>query len=102
ETLPPPGPCGWGVVLFSAKESLYKCYYPLTHRFLGFRDAEVHFDPARASFTARLRRDETPPALGAREFRGRFRVEGGHVVTAVTLTAAECSAPPGASCRLPS
>jgi 4'-phosphopantetheinyl transferase EntD len=92
EALPNPGGCGWGIVLFSAKESLYKCYFPLTRRFLGFRDAEVRLDPDHASFTARLLREAAPAALGARSFRGRYCVGDSHVVTAVTLTAAECDA----------
>ena len=92
EALPSPGACGWGVVLFSAKESLYKCYFPLARSFLGFRDAEIRLDPDSASFTARLLRDAVPSALGARAFRGRYRVEDAHVVTAITLTAAECDA----------
>jgi 4'-phosphopantetheinyl transferase EntD len=92
EALANPGACGWGIVLFSAKESLYKCYFPLARSFLGFRDAEVRLDPGSASFAARLLRDDAPSALGARAFRGRYRVEGAHVVTAVTLTAAECDA----------
>jgi 4'-phosphopantetheinyl transferase EntD len=86
--------CDWGTLLFSAKESLYKCYFPLTRSFLGFRDAEIQLDPDTASFTARLLRDAAPSALGARTFRGRFRVEGDHVITAVTLTAADCDAAP--------
>ena len=90
EALPSPAACGWGIVLFSAKESLYKCYFPLARSFLGFRDAEVRLDPDSASFTARLVRDAAPSALGARAFRGRFCVDGAHVVTAVTLTATEC------------
>lgn len=92
EALPNPSACGWGIVLFSAKEALYKCYFPLARSFLGFRDAEIRLDPDSASFTARLLRDAVPSALGARAFRGRYRVEDAHVVTAVTLTAAECDA----------
>jgi 4'-phosphopantetheinyl transferase EntD len=94
EALGRPSGAGWGTVLFSAKESLYKCYFPLTRSFLGFRDAEIRLDPDTASFTARLLRDAAPSALGARTFRGRFRVEGDHVITAVTLTAADCDAAP--------
>ena len=82
--------CDWGTLLFSAKESLYKCYFPLTRSFLGFRDAEIRLDPDTSSFTARLLRDAAPSALGARSFRGRFCAENDHVITAVTLTAADC------------
>lgn len=31
----------WNRLLFSAKESVYKAWFPLTHRWLGFEQAEV-------------------------------------------------------------
>ncbi|MGF2075963.1 4'-phosphopantetheinyl transferase superfamily protein, partial [Enterococcus casseliflavus] len=35
----------WGAVVFSAKETLYKAYFPITGVFIGFRDAEVTLFP---------------------------------------------------------
>jgi 4'-phosphopantetheinyl transferase EntD len=35
----------WDLLLFSAKESVYKAWFPLTGRWLGFEDAELTFDP---------------------------------------------------------
>jgi 4'-phosphopantetheinyl transferase EntD len=77
----------WGRVLFSAKESVYKAWYPLTGRWLGFEDAELAIDPAAGSFTARLRVDGTrtdggPPLT---ELHGRWLVDRGLIVTAVTV-----------------
>ena len=40
-------------VLFSAKEAIFKAWYPLTGRWLGFGDAELSIDPS-GTFTARL------------------------------------------------
>jgi 4'-phosphopantetheinyl transferase EntD len=37
-----PGVC-WDRLLFCAKESVYKAWYPVTGRWLGFEDAEVTF-----------------------------------------------------------
>ncbi|MDG4801895.1 4'-phosphopantetheinyl transferase superfamily protein [Micromonospora sp. WMMD980] len=76
----------WERLLFSAKESVYKAWYPLTGRWLGFEEAEVTFDPA-GRFTARLlvdgaRSDGGPPL---RALDGRWRVAGGLVVTAVAV-----------------
>lgn len=71
--------------LFSAKESVYKCYYPLARRWLGFRDVEVVLDAEAGEFEARLVREDAPSAAGARAFRGRLAHEGGLVLTAVTL-----------------
>jgi len=86
DALPPSPAVDWSVVLFSAKESFYKCYFPLTRTFLGFRDAEIRFDPDTHRFTAQLSRPEAPPALGTRTFHGRYHIDPQHTVTAVTLT----------------
>ena len=79
----------WGRLLFSAKESVYKAWYPLTGRRLGFEDARLAIDPA-GTFIAKLlvdgaRTDGGPPLV---ELRGRFVVEGGFVATAVTVPSA--------------
>jgi len=84
----------WPTVLFSAKESVFKCYYPLARTFLGFHDVEVAIDPERDSFTAHLVRADAPGAAGARVLHGRFAGDGELVFTGVTLPAAD---PAGAS-----
>ena len=43
----------WDRLLFSAKESVYKAWFPLTGRWLGFEDADVTISPD-GTFTARL------------------------------------------------
>ena len=48
-----PGTC-WDRLLFSAKESVYKAWFPLTRHWLGFEDADITFDPAAGAFQARL------------------------------------------------
>jgi 4'-phosphopantetheinyl transferase EntD len=72
----------WGRVLFSAKESIYKAWYPVTGRWLGFEEAELTIDPAAGSFTAHLRADGGPLLSTV---RGRFLVARGLVVTAVIV-----------------
>ena len=76
----------WGRILFSAKESIYKAWYPLTHRWLGFEDVHLMIDPA-GKFEARLlidgsRADGGPPLS---ELRGRFVVTRELISTAVTV-----------------
>jgi enterobactin synthetase component D / holo-[acyl-carrier protein] synthase len=44
----------WDRLLFSAKESIYKAWYPLARRWLGFEDATLTLDPAGTAFRARL------------------------------------------------
>jgi 4'-phosphopantetheinyl transferase EntD len=71
-------------VVFCAKEAVYKCQYPLTHEFLGFRAVALHLDDG--SFRAVFQRD-------AGEFRkgdsisGRYLIEKGVVATACVLGA---------------
>ncbi|MGY0003196.1 4'-phosphopantetheinyl transferase family protein [Micromonospora sp. I033] len=77
----------WDRLLFSAKESVYKAWYPLTGRWLGFEDAELSVDPAAGSFTARVlvdatRTDGGPPLA---VLHGRWLVADGLVVTAVAV-----------------
>jgi len=83
----------WGRLLFSAKESVYKAWYPLTGRGLGFEDARVAIDPV-GTFAAKLlvdgaRTDGGPPLV---ELRGRFIVAHGLVATAVTVPSAYAEA----------
>ncbi len=78
----------WDRLLFSAKESVYKAWYPLTGRWLGFEDAELSIDPAAGSFTARVLVDGTRAGGGRplTELHGRWLVARGLIVTAVTVT----------------
>jgi 4'-phosphopantetheinyl transferase EntD len=76
----------WSRLLFSAKESIYKAWYPLTSRWLGFEDARLTIDPA-GTFAAQLlidgaRTDGGPPLT---ELRGRFLVAHGLIATAVAV-----------------
>jgi len=79
----------WDRMLFSAKESVYKAWFPLTRRWLGFEEASVTIDPVRRTFTARLLVDG-PVVNGAllTGFEGRWLVSDGLIVTAIVITAA--------------
>lgn len=87
----------WDRLLFSAKESVYKAWYPLTGRWLGFEDARLAIDPA-GTFAAKLlvdgsRIDNGPPLV---ELCGRFVIANGLIATAVTVPSdavAPCSRP---------
>ncbi|WP_174531281.1 4'-phosphopantetheinyl transferase family protein, partial [Micromonospora maritima] len=78
----------WDRLLFSAKESVYKAWYPLTGRWLGFEDAALTIDPG-GRFTARIRIDgaRTDGGPPLRALDGRWLVARGLVVTAVAVPA---------------
>lgn len=69
----------WATVIFSAKESIYKAWYPLMHRWLDFHDAELDIDPERGCYAARL------SVECAASFKGRFLVAGDYVLTSVVV-----------------
>ncbi|SDT80951.1 4'-phosphopantetheinyl transferase family protein [Actinoplanes derwentensis] len=77
----------WDRLLFSAKESVFKAWYPLTRRELDFTEARVDLDPVHERFTAGIRIDGTRLDGGAplTRLNGRFLVSRGLVVTAVVV-----------------
>jgi 4'-phosphopantetheinyl transferase EntD len=79
----------WDRLLFSAKESVYKAWFPLAKRWLGFEDAVVTIDPGAGTFAARLL--VAGPLLrngSVQGFSGRWTVSEGIVATAITVGAA--------------
>jgi 4'-phosphopantetheinyl transferase EntD len=91
----------WDRLLFSAKEAVYKAWFPLTRRWLDFEEASVAFaagpgaDPAGVgTFYARLLvPGPVVNGAGLPGFAGRWMVRGGLLFTAIAI-AAETS-PPG-------
>lgn len=75
----------WDRLLFSAKESVYKAWFPLTDRWLGFEDADVTITPD-GTFTARLLTElagvQPPPA----SFAGHWLAGGGLILTAIAVS----------------
>jgi 4'-phosphopantetheinyl transferase EntD len=82
-----PGVC-WDRLLFSAKESVYKTWYPLARSWLGFESADIVIDPEEGTFTARLL-VPGPLVNGAPLMRlsGRWLADKGFVVTAAIVPA---------------
>jgi 4'-phosphopantetheinyl transferase EntD len=78
----------WDRLLFSAKESVYKAWFPLAKRWLGFEDAVVTLDTSTETFTARLL--VSGALIGGRGltgFSGRWLIRDGLVLTAIALPA---------------
>jgi 4'-phosphopantetheinyl transferase EntD len=76
----------WGRILFSAKESVYKAWFPLTEKWLGFGDARLTFHPDENRFWVELL-VEPPLVRGVplTGFEGRYLVRDGYVVTAIAV-----------------
>ncbi len=82
----------WDRLLFSAKESVYKTWFPLTLSWLDFTEAELTFrqdaDGRSGQFTARILKsvpEGHAPELSLLE--GRWLVDRGLVMTAIAVSA---------------
>ncbi|MGP4109966.1 4'-phosphopantetheinyl transferase family protein [Streptomyces sp. 4N509B] len=75
----------WPRLLFSAKESVYKAWYPLARRFLDFDEADIVLRED-GTFHARLL-VEGPELNGRRVdgFSGRWMSRGGILVSAIAV-----------------
>jgi enterobactin synthetase component D / holo-[acyl-carrier protein] synthase len=76
----------WDRLLFSAKESVYKAWFPVAQRWLGFEDAVLAIDPLHGTFVARLL--VPGPHLAGEQLKmlsGRWLVRDGLVLTATAL-----------------
>jgi 4'-phosphopantetheinyl transferase EntD len=76
----------WDRLLFSAKEAVYKAWFPMTGRPLEFEDAFITFDPDGGTFTAQL----LVPGWRLGDsvltgFEGRWAVRAGLVMTAIAV-----------------
>lgn len=73
-------------LLFSAKEAVFKAWFPLAGRWLGFEDVDLSIDVRGGAFCARLL-VPGPVVDGVRltEFRGRWCVEEDIVAAAVVV-----------------
>lgn len=58
----------WDRLLFCMKETVYKAWFPLAERWLGFEDASIAIDAVAGSFSARLL--VPGPNVGGMELRG--------------------------------
>jgi 4'-phosphopantetheinyl transferase EntD len=82
----------WGRLLFSAKETVYKAWYPFHRKMLGFEEAELLFTrdpdaPDRGGYTARLLIPGPLLAegIGASTFTGRWTTRNGLLATAIVV-----------------
>ncbi|GLP70771.1 4'-phosphopantetheinyl transferase [Streptomyces sp. TUS-ST3] len=81
----------WDRLLFSAKESVYKAWFPLTGKWLDFAEADIDIllDPGQPSGGSLRAELLVPGPLVGGERRGvlegRWTVRGGLVATSVTV-----------------
>lgn len=76
----------WATLIFSAKESLYKAWFPLTHRWLDFSEAEIAVDRRRRSFVPRLYTPFLMTVVDGAVWEGRLALHGDHLLTSVVVS----------------
>ena len=78
-----PGTC-WDRLLFSAKETTYKAWFPLARCWLGFEDADITINATDGTFEARLL-VSAPTVTGSAlaGFTGRWLARDGLILTAI-------------------
>lgn len=86
----------WDRVLFSAKESTYKAWFPIAKEWLDFHDVAIAFEPQLRTFRASLSKPLV--TIGGHEIHhleGSFLVKSGLIVTLVAVNAAgpTCAGP---------
>ena len=77
----------WDRLLFSAKESVYKTWFPLVGEWLDHQQVEILIDPHNQTFKAQLSRNGL--TVGGRHIRhlhGRWTHTQGILATAVVVT----------------
>ncbi|CBL47051.1 phosphopantetheinyl transferase [gamma proteobacterium HdN1] len=70
-------------LIFSAKESVHKVYYPLNQYTLDFLDAELVIDLAACSFHARILKPVVNASVPIHSLKGRFFVDDQLVYSAI-------------------
>jgi 4'-phosphopantetheinyl transferase EntD len=85
-----PGVC-WDQLLFSAKEAVYKAWYPVARRWLDFESADIAFDIRGGTFSARLLANMPPPLAAVTGspgvLRGTWAAGREFLLTAVVVPA---------------
>ncbi|MES9860268.1 MAG: 4'-phosphopantetheinyl transferase superfamily protein [Candidatus Thiodiazotropha sp. LLP2] len=74
-------------LIFSAKESIYKCYHPLIGQHMGFQSVSLEIDPENMTFKFVPTESSTIPFPEGLQFHGRYLVDSSHLYTGCFLSA---------------
>lgn len=72
-------------LVFSAKESLYKCWYPLYRVQLDYQDVEIELKIPSQEFVARLRDDADIASFQGAALYGKYRIFRNWMVTGMVM-----------------
>ena len=72
-------------IIFSAKESIFKCLFPISRTYLYFKDATVEIDEDNAEFTFTLSRECTGITKAGFHHSGKFSIIDKMLLTSIYL-----------------
>ncbi|MEU7586802.1 4'-phosphopantetheinyl transferase superfamily protein [Micromonospora sp. NPDC049230] len=75
----------WDRLLFSAKESVYKTWFPVTGLWLDFHEARIDLDPSGVFTATLLRQVPTGCVVPLDRLAGRWRIRAGLAGTAIAV-----------------
>ncbi|MEU8087146.1 4'-phosphopantetheinyl transferase superfamily protein [Micromonospora sp. NPDC049101] len=75
----------WDRLLFSAKESVYKTWFPVTGLWLDFHEARIDLDPSGVFTATLLRPVPTDCVVPLARLGGRWRIRAGLAGTAIAV-----------------
>jgi 4'-phosphopantetheinyl transferase EntD len=77
----------WDRLLFSAKESIYKAWYPIRKTWLDFKDISIILEPLSCSFTVIFTSCELNWFENRQvTFKGRYSLSYSHIFTSVIVS----------------
>lgn len=80
-----PDSIDWAKIIFSAKESVYKCLFPIKNIYLDFKEVKIEFDLQNNKFIIDLLNREMAQLIEAYAMIGRFYHTNEYVYTSVEL-----------------
>jgi len=80
-------------LIFSAKESIHKVYFPLNFHTLDFLDARIEINWKEGSFSGMILNPEPAPRIPITHLQGRFMLKDRWIFTAIVLPADNLNPP---------
>lgn len=80
-----PGCIDWAKIIFSAKESVYKCLFPLNNIYMDFKEVKITFNLQKNEFSIDLFNREMAQFVESYTMIGRFSHTNEYVYTSVEL-----------------
>ena len=70
-------------IIFSAKESIFKCFFPISQTYLYFQDAEIVIDDKNSEFSFLLSKACTGITSAGFQHSGRFSIKDDLLLTSI-------------------